>query len=164
MVTPSVERIRADCQRTPFQWPVMADLQGYRAMLRKGTPRPSPGPDGWEKWVIKTLSDKSLSLVLDLHNYIITNARFPGDIKDMWLTMFHKRGIRTDLRNWRGLLISNFIANSPMTWLNHLLVPYASKLQLIPETQVATQKGVQTRDMISLLSGLKCWSNCRRVR
>jgi len=66
---------------------------------------------------VKNLSDNALQLVLDLHNYSVINASFPGDITDMHLTYFHKRGIRTDLRNWRGLLISNFLANSPMTWM-----------------------------------------------
>jgi len=97
--------------------------------------------------------------VLDLLNFIIAHSSFPGNVKDMWLTMFHKRGIRTNLTNWRGLMLSNFIANAPMTWLNYLLVPYATQKQLIPETQVATQQGVQTRDVMSYLSALKSFAN-----
>ena len=71
------------------------------------------------------------------------NARFLGDLKDMWLTYMHKRGVRTNLSNWLGLMLSNFLVNSPMMWLNYNLVPYASKLHIIPETQVATNQGVQ---------------------
>jgi hypothetical protein len=124
-------------------------------MIRHGNHRPAPGPDGWEKWIIKNLSDFALGLVMDLLNFIIIHSNFPGNVKDMWLTMFHKRGIRTNLTNWRGLMLFNFIANAPMTWLNYLLVPYAARKQLIPETQVATQKGVQTRDVMSYLSAIK---------
>ncbi|KAF8230313.1 hypothetical protein L208DRAFT_1282705, partial [Tricholoma matsutake] len=99
----------------------------------------------------------------DLHNYSVINASFPGDIKDTHLTYFHKCGICTDLSNWRGLLISNFLANSPMTWLNFKLSPYAAQMGIILETQVATQPGVQTHDLMSFLGGLKTWSYCTKT-
>jgi hypothetical protein len=86
------------------------------------------------------------------------NSKFPGDIKDMWLTYMHKRGICTNLSNYRGLMLSNFLANSPMMWLNYKLVPYAAKLNVIPETQVAMQQGVQTRDVMSYLASVKCYT------
>jgi hypothetical protein len=56
-------------------------------------------------------------------------------------------------------MLSNFIANAPMTWLNYLLVPYATRKQLIPETQVTTQQGVQTHNVMSYLSALKSFAN-----
>ena len=105
------------------------------------------------------VSKTSLSLVLDLHNYEVMNSKLPGDIKDMWLTYLHKRGIRTDLINCRGLMVSNFLANSPMTWLNYKLIPYVAKLNIIPETQVATQQGVQTRDVMSSYRALNAMPN-----
>ena len=77
--------------KTPLQWPRETSLTEFRTLLRRGNARPAPGPDEWEKWVIKQLSDTALEKVLALHNYIIVNAHFPGNIKDMWLTMFHKR-------------------------------------------------------------------------
>ncbi|KAF8219647.1 hypothetical protein L208DRAFT_1338804, partial [Tricholoma matsutake] len=143
----------------PFLWLIAATLADFHAMLHKGNPHPLPGPDGWEKWCIKNLSDKVLQLVLDLHNYSVINVSFPGDIKDTHLTYFYKRGIHTDSSNWRGLLISNFLANSPMTWLNFKLSPYTARMGIISETQVATQPGVQTHDLMSFLNGLKMWSH-----
>src|ERR1700683_2517989 len=128
-------------------------------MIRCGNNWPAPGPDGWEKWLIKSLSDETLILVMDLLNYIVVHSIFPGNVKDMWLTMFHKCGIHTNLTNWRGLMISNFMANAPMTWLNFLLVPYAARKSLIPETQVATQQGVQNRDLMIYLSAVKSFAN-----
>jgi len=127
-------------------------------MLRKGNHRPSPGPDGWEKWCVKNLSDDALTLVLDLHNYIVQNSFFPGNVKDMTSTVIHKRNLRTDLLNYRGIMLSNFLANSLMTWLTNQLTEYASRKAIIPDTQVATQKGVQTRDVISYLSSVKCYA------
>ncbi|KAF8057048.1 hypothetical protein FPV67DRAFT_1456580 [Lyophyllum atratum] len=157
LTTPSILKVRACVEQDPFIWPLASLLNTFRAMLRKGNPRPSLGPDGWEKWCMN-LSDNALQLVLDLHNYSVMNSRFPGNISDTHLTYFHKRGVRTDLSNWRGLLISNFLANSPMTWLNYNLSPYTAHLGIIPETQVATQPGIQTRDLMSFLSSLKTWS------
>ena len=157
--TKSVKEVNARVSTNPFLWPREANLSDFRALTRKGNARPSPGPDGMEKWCVKSLSDFSLAPVLRLHNFMTLNSCFPGDTKDMYLTMFHKRGLRTDLNNWRGLMISNFIANSPMTWLNHLLTPFIATNSILPDTQVATQQGVQTRDLTSFLSGILTWAN-----
>ncbi|KAJ7110533.1 hypothetical protein C8R44DRAFT_883671 [Mycena epipterygia] len=110
--TKSVLAIKQRVQNDPFAWPRHTSIADFRTLLREGTPRPAPGRDQWEKWLVKSLSDRALQIVLNLHNYIVMNSRFPGDLKDMWITMFHKRGLRTDLSNWHGLLISNFLANS----------------------------------------------------
>ena len=57
-------------------------------------------------------------------------------------------------------MLSNFLANSPMMWLNYKLIPYVAKLNVIPKTQVATQQGVQTHDVMSYLSCVKCYAEC----
>ena len=54
-------------------------------------------------------------------------------------------------------MLSNFLANSPMTWLNYNLVPYVSKLHIIPEMQVATNQEVQMLDIMSFLASVKCY-------
>ena len=156
----STKEVHDRVSANPFLWPRKASLTNFHALIRKGNAQPSPGPDGMEKWCIKSLSDYSLTLVLELHNFMTINSCFPGDTKDMYLTMFHKRGLRTDLNNWRGLMISNFIANSPMTWLNHLLTPFISINSILPDTQVVTQQGVQTCNLTSYLAGLLTWANC----
>jgi len=117
----------------------------------------SPGPDQWEKWTVKSLSDFALSMVLQLVNYQVMNSHFPGNVKDMWLTMFHKQNLQTDLQNWRGLLISNLLANPPMAWLNFCLICFSADKMILPDTQVAAQPSIQTRDLISFLSGIRCW-------
>jgi hypothetical protein len=157
--TKSVVEVKHRVLNDMFQWPRKATLADFRAMIRRGNHSPSPGPDKWEKWTIKALSDKALMLVLDLHNYEVMNSCFPGDIKNTWLTTIFKKGLRTDLRNWRGLCFSNFLANSPMTWLNQCLIKYAADKHTLPDTQVAAQPGVQTRDLMSYLAGVKCWAN-----
>jgi hypothetical protein len=158
LTTPSVLAVKDRVLADPFEWPRPSSISSFRALLRRGNQRPSPGPDQWEKWCVKALSDDALSLVLDLHNYVVMNSCFPGDLKDMWITMFHKRGLRTDLKNWRGLFLSNFLANSPISWLTTELTVYSSRMGIVPETQVAVQQGVQTRDLMSFLAGIQTWS------
>jgi hypothetical protein len=158
--TPSVVETWKQAEKEPFQWPIPCNITDFHAMLRHGNHRPASGPDEWEKWCIKILSDFALALVLDLHNYEVMNSKFPSDIKDMWLMYIHKRGIRTNLTNYRRIMLSNFLANSPMTWLNYKLIPYVAKLNVNPETQVTTQQGVQTQDVMSYLSCVKCYTEC----
>ncbi|KDR77658.1 hypothetical protein GALMADRAFT_119768 [Galerina marginata CBS 339.88] len=98
LTTPSVMEIKNRVTSDKFEWPRKASLADFRAMIRRGNHRPSPGPDRWEKWAIKSLSDSALSLVLDLHNYEVMNS-------------------------------------------------------------LAAQPGVQTRDLMSYLAGIKCWAN-----
>jgi hypothetical protein len=126
LTTQSVKEVHDRVITNPFVWPRLASITDFRALIRCGNSRPSPGLDRTEKWCVKSLSDVSLKPFLELHNYMMLNSHFPSDTKDMYLTMFHKRGLRTDLNNWRGLMISNFLANSPMTWLNYLLTPIIS--------------------------------------
>ena len=162
-MTPSVLEVKQWVEENPFEWPHRALLADFWAMLRCSNQHPSPGPDRWEKWCVKNLSDSTLQLVVDLHNYEVVNASFPGNVKDMTCTMFHKRNLQTDLSNWCGIMLSNFIANTPMTWLTNLLTTYSSKMNIIPEIQVATQQGVQTRDVISYLSTIKCFAQRNNI-
>ena len=60
-------------------------------------------------------------------------------------------------------MISNYLANSPMTWLNYLLTSYIAANNILPDTQVATQQGVQTHDLTSYLSGILTWANCHKT-
>jgi hypothetical protein len=158
METLSVTEVKARVLNDPFQWPKKTTLADFRAMIRWENNHPSPGPDKWEKWTIKSLSDTALSLILDLHNYQVMNSCFPGTVKDLWLMIIYKKGLQTDLRNWRGICFNNFLANSPMTWLNQNLIRYATDKHILPDTQVAVQAGVQTRDLMSYLAGIKCWT------
>jgi hypothetical protein len=85
LVTNSVKEVHSRVSANPFQWPRTASLKDYRALIMKGNARPSPGPDGVEKWCVKTLSDYSLTPFVELHNYMTLNSCFPGNIKDMYL-------------------------------------------------------------------------------
>ncbi|KAL7277685.1 hypothetical protein ACG7TL_008617 [Trametes sanguinea] len=159
MDTPAIQQIRGRTSDRPFQWPRPLSLNEFRALLRKGNPRPSPGPDLWEKWCVKALSDAALSLVLDLINYEIVHSHFPACVKPAIMSTIFKHGSRTDLANYRGITCSNFVKNVPFSWLNHLLSSYITSLRILPDTQIATQPGVQARDLTSFLAQIDAYAH-----
>ncbi|GBE78620.1 hypothetical protein SCP_0115090 [Sparassis crispa] len=157
--TPSVLQIRERTASDPFSWPSPMTLLTLRSTLRKGKPRPAPGPDQWEKWMVKALHDFSLAIVLDLLNYEISTSSIPSCVKPCTLSTIYKCGVPSDLVNYRGVCCNNFLLNTPFAWLNSLLVPYLAKHSVLPYGQVATQPGVQARDLTSFLAHLEAWSN-----
>ena len=92
LTTPSIKAVKQWVANEPFKWPQLANIQSFRAMLHKGNPRPSSGPDGWEKWCVKTLTDRTLSLVV--------NSIFPGNIKEVISVPLYNKGLRTNLTNY----------------------------------------------------------------
>ena len=161
--TPSVLSIHQHTLDDPFLWPQPLTLTSLRALLRKGNARPAPGPDRWEKWFIKALSDDALSLVLKLLNYEIIHSHFPDIVKPSTVSTIFKRGSRFDLSNYRGICCSNFLLSTPFTWLNHCLGPYISQHGLLPPGQIATQPGVQGHDLTSLFAQIETWANRHHV-
>ena len=156
-------KLRTRLQQDPFSWPQPITVPGLRALLRKGNSRPAPGPDRWEKWQLRLLSDPALSLVADLLNYHVLNSHFPACVKVSTLSTIHKRGSRLELANYRGVCCSNLLINLSFAWLNRLLLPYLADHLVIPEGQIATQPGVQARDLLSFFSQLEVWSDRHHV-
>jgi hypothetical protein len=163
MVSPSVSNISQKVFNDPFPWPQLLTRDDLRLLVRKGNARPTPGPDGWEKWFFKHLSDRTLGVVLKLVNYIISSSHFPSCLKPTNISTIHKRGANTVLFNYRGIACNNFLLNLPFAWLNHLLTPFLAKHAIIPECQIATQPGTQGRDLISFISQYECWASREHI-
>ncbi|KAF5385930.1 hypothetical protein D9615_002408 [Tricholomella constricta] len=163
MTTPSVQQVASRIRTDPFQWPRQLHLSELRQLLAKGNTRPTPGPDGWEKWMIRKLPDHALDVVLRLANFVIMTSHFPPSVKDTNISTIHKRGSPISLSNYRGIACNNFLLNLPFAWLNSLLNPYITKHSIIPQTQIATQPGIQGRDLISFISQVQKWANRTRT-
>ena len=158
LTSPSVTDIRVSTSSDPFQWPVLLSLKDLRALLSRGNSRPTPGPDGWEKWFLRYLSDDALSIILKLINHILSHSHVPDCIKPTNLSTIHKRGPNTYLSNYRGVACNNCLLNLPFAWLNYRITPYLTHHRIIPECQVATQPGTQGRDLISYISQIELWA------
>lgn len=161
--TPSVKAMAEQVRSDPFIWPQSLQLTDLRALLSKGNSRPTPGPDGWEKWMVRRVHDGPLRAVLALVNYIVQTAHCPPCIKPTNISTIHKRGPNTHLANYRGIACSNLLLNLPFAWLNSLLTPYLTKHHIIPNCQVATQPGVQGRDLISFIGQCQNWASRERL-
>lgn len=140
-------------------WPCPLTILDMRLLLHHGKQRPAPGPDGWEKWWIKALSDSALQLVVNLLNYEITTSTIPACLKLTTISTIHKKGSHTQLANYCGVACSNFLLNFPFAWLNFLLLPYIARHSILPPTQLATQQGVQARDILSFIAMIVTWAN-----
>ena len=55
-------------------------------------------------------------------------------------------------------MLSNLIFSLPFTWLNQALTTYNTRIGLIPDTQLATQAGLQSRDLTSALAQIEKWA------
>ena len=147
-------------QDTSIPFPMATTSSPVRSqnLLRKGNSRPTPGPDGWEKWFLRHITDDSLSIILRLLNFIISNSHFPSCTKHTNISTIHKRGPNTLLTNYRGIACSNLILNLPFAWLNTHLSPYVTQQNIVPQTQVAAQPGTQPRDLLSFISQVETWA------
>ncbi|PPQ63162.1 hypothetical protein CVT24_005802 [Panaeolus cyanescens] len=159
MRSPSISSIKTASLTNPLQWPVPLTLSDLKRLLRKGNSRPTPGPDGWEKWFLKNLSDPTLLLLLRLLNYVIMSSHFPDCVKETNISTIFKRGSPSDLSNYRGIACSNIILNLVFAWLNDRLCPYLTASHIIPPCQVATQTATQGRDLISYISQVEKWAS-----
>jgi len=134
-----------------FVWPqtlTMADLKGH---MSRGNQRPSPGPDGWEKWALRRCSDDFLSLILDIINYMITTNYIPARMKENFILPLYKRGDVTDPRNHRGIIPANCMYNIMSSWFTFQFQRWIWKRGLLPASQIATQQGVQVGDLTMYL-------------
>lgn len=111
----------------------------------------------------KHSSDTALSLVLQLLNYEITHSHFPDSVKPSSVSTIYKCGSPFDLFNYRGICCSNLLLSTPFTWLNHCLTPYIAQLRILPPRQVATQAGLQGRDLTSLFAQIESWARRHSV-
>ena len=118
LTSPSVMGIRTTTASDSFQWPVLLSLTDLKALLSRGNSRPTPGPDGWEKWFLRYLSDGALSVVLKLANHILVHSHVPDCLKPTTLSTIHKQGPNTYLSNYQGIACNNCLLNLPFAWLN----------------------------------------------
>lgn len=134
-----------------FQWPKLISLPTLKTHLGRGNKKPSPGPDGWEKWALKNCDEDFLALTRRLMNYIIANNHFPLSLKENFITPFYKRGDVTDPRNYRGVVYANCLYSLVSSWFTHNFQRWIWKLNILPDMQIATQQGVQGGDLTSFL-------------
>jgi ribonuclease HI len=94
---------------------------------------------------------------------MLTNNYFSGIRRNFIITMYKNRGLSTDLRNYRGIVLSCFLYSTASAFFTNKIQDYSTELGLIPSSQIATQKGVQARDLTSLLAQIQSWAERHRT-
>ncbi|KAK4703706.1 hypothetical protein P7C70_g2510, partial [Phenoliferia sp. Uapishka_3] len=164
LTSAAAAHFQAEAEKDPFQWPPKKlQLPEYRALLRKGNRAPSPGPDGWEKWSLLLLSDKALTLPLKLLNVTLATNYYSDASRQSYLLPWYKRGVPTELENYRFVAFSCAIPMQAATIFSAALQEYSERRGLIPPEQIATQKGVQGRDSLSFLAQLDATAKRRGI-
>lgn len=134
-------------------WPLQVGVQDLRDLMSKGNSKPSPGPDGWEKWALRKCSDQFLSVIALIVNYIFTTNYWPDRLKQNFISPLYKRGDIAEPSNYRGIVFANYLSNLISSHYSTVLQKYAWDKGLIPSTQIAVQEGVQPGDLTTFLSG-----------
>ncbi len=95
-------------------------------------------------------------------NFEIINSTIPHFhfLNQATLLTMHKWGLTTQLKNKCGVMLSNFLTSLPFAWLSLCLNQYNTAHPLIPQSQIATQCGVQGQDLTSFLAQLHSWAVC----
>lgn len=134
-----------------LQWPILLTVPGLRTILARGNQRPSPGPDGWEKWVLRRCNDEFLGLVTNLLNYILRTNHFPERLRENYDSPLYKKKDPTQPENYRGVVYSQCLFAILSSHFAHTLQNFCWEKNLLPKTQIATQKGVQSGDLTMFL-------------
>lgn len=134
-----------------FQWPQLMTTDDLHRRLLRGKRRPSPGPDGWEKWALARARQPFLELITELCNYTLANDYFPPALKASYIVPLYKKGDTTDPANYRGIVLSNCLYQIISGWFAYRVQEHAWKERMISDTQTGTQKGVRPGDMIALM-------------
>ncbi|GFZ45751.1 hypothetical protein JCM24511_03480 [Saitozyma sp. JCM 24511] len=137
---------------TGITWPKPMTIEDLHRVLRKGNQKPSPGPDGWEKWAVRAATPAFLETILLLCNYSIVHNYFPPRLKQNYISPLYKRGDAMQPDNYRAVVFANCLHNIIMSWFAMFLQETAWDLTYLPPTQVATQRLCQSGDLMHFLA------------
>lgn len=150
---------KARCSEKPMVWPLAYSRAGWMSMIKNGNRKPSPGPDGVEKWYHQHLSERANDISRSITNHVIMNNYWgeSGDLKAVTMLGLYKKGIFSNLSNYRFLWLTNFHAAAATSQFARCLQDYSVSMSLLPLYQIATRPGTQTRDLTSFIEHLQTW-------
>ena len=112
----------------------------------------SPGPDGLTYEFYKTFEDQLSEILTELYNNIHLRGRMEDGMRESYIRMLHKKGDRSELKNWRPISLSNTdykIMSKVLTTRLNKVLP-----KLINEDQVGGISGRAIQRHLYLLHDL----------
>jgi len=148
LVEQNIENI--DC--TPLNNPILEEEIRMSILSLKSNK--SPGPDGVCIEIYKSTLDIILPFLLSLFNEILDTGNFPLQWSESIITPIHKKGDKSDPRNYRGISLINSLGKIFVSILNRRLQKFCDENSLIDESQAGFRKQYSTEDNIFTLSAL----------
>ena len=114
----------------------------------------APGIDGIRNEMLKVGTYPLAQVLTNLFNVILVNGIFPTSWRLSTLTVLHKKGDKTNPKNYRGIAVSSNLCKLFCSVLHNRLVKFVDDNSIIPSNQIGFRKGSRTSDHILVLKTL----------
>ena len=114
----------------------------------------SPGPDGLQVDIIKSLLGIISPLLHTLFNSIFNKGSFPSEWSKAIIFPLHKKGPLNDPSNYRGISLLNVMGKIFTKILNNRLSQYVEEMNILSESQGGYRRGYSTIDQAFVLHAL----------
>ena len=116
------------------------------------------GPDGLPAELLKLRLQQDRTILLELHRFttlIWRDGKFPQQWKDAVITVLHKKGDKTECRNYRGISLVSHAGKVLHKVVARRLGAYCEANGLLPEEQCRFRPGRSTTDMTFVVPRLQ---------
>lgn len=114
----------------------------------------APGIDGIRNEMLKEGIFVLAPALCELFNSIYESGKFPSKWRLSTLTVLHKKGDKSEPKNYRGIAVSSNLCKLFCLVLHNRLVTYTDKYKIIPPEQIGFRKNCRTSDHILVLKSL----------
>lgn len=114
----------------------------------------APGVDGVVTEMIKCSASITVPYLKHLYNKVLTTGIFPKEWCQAVLSPLHKKGIKSDPNNYRGIALLSVLGKIFTKIINNRLVTWMEQCTLQREEQAGFRKGYRTVDNIFILQSL----------
>ena len=116
------------------------------------------GPDDFLTEPLKLGLQQDRTILLELHRFttlIRCEGKVPQQRKDAAITIFHKKGDKTECGNYRGISLLSHASKGHLKVVARRLSAYCEAKGLLPEEQCGFRPDRSTIDMMFLVRMLK---------
>ncbi|KAI5724202.1 hypothetical protein M8J76_016946 [Diaphorina citri] len=125
------------------------------SILKKAKNKKSPGCDGITYEFYKNLPPEGLKYLCSTLNKVFDSQNVPEEWAEAQFQMIHKKGVKTEAANYRGIALLNTITKTFTNILQQRLYSWAEDLNIIEEGQAGFRQGRSCTDnLFSLYSAL----------
>lgn len=131
-------------------------IQELQEAIRRMKNRKSTGKDMIPSEILSAFDDGEV--LLELHQIICAwweKGEVPKDWKDAIIIVLHKKGVKTDCNNYRGISLMSHVGKVLAKVIGMRLNSYFESLGVIPEEQSGFRENRACRDMIFAIRRLQ---------